>query len=52
MIVKPYIWFIENGIYIDPRDPVNSNDIDNNIKDNINQNFKAFKDNDKNGLPD
>src|SRR3972149_3663480 len=28
------------------------NDIDNNIKDNINQNFKAFKDNDKNGLPD
>lgn len=52
MIVKPYIWFIENGVYLDPREPSNSNDIDNNIKDNINNNFKAFKDNDKNGLPD
>lgn len=52
LIVKPYIWFIKNGIYLDPRDPVNSNDIDNNIKDNINHNFKAFKDDDRNGLPD
>ncbi len=52
LIVKPYIWFIKNGLYLDPRDPANSNDIDNNIKDNINQNFKAFKDNDRNGLPD
>jgi hypothetical protein len=52
MIVKPYIWFIKNGVYLDPRDSANSNDIDNNIKDNINHNFKAFKDNDKNGLPD
>lgn len=52
MIVKPYIWFIGNGAYLDPREPSNSNDIDNNIKDNINNNFKAFKDNDRNGLPD
>lgn len=52
MVVKPYIWFIKNGVYLDPRDTANSNDIDNNIKDNINHNFKAFKDNDRNGLPD
>jgi hypothetical protein len=52
MVVKPYIWFIKNGAYLDPRDPANSNDIDNNIKDNINHNFKAFQDNDRNGLPD
>ncbi len=52
MIVKPYIWFIENGVYLSPADPANSNDIDNNIKDNINNNFKAFRDNDKNGVPD
>lgn len=52
LIVSPYIWFIKNGIYLDPRDPANSNDIDNNIKDNIKNNFKAFKDNDRNGLPD
>lgn len=52
MVVSPYIWFIKNGVYLDPRDPANMNDIDNNIKDNINHNFKAFRDNDKNGLPD
>jgi len=52
LVVRPYIWFIKNGVYLDPRDPANSNDIDNNIKDNINHNFKAFKDNDRNGLPD
>lgn len=52
MIVKPYIWFIKNGAWLSPFDPANSNDIDNNIKDNINNNFKAFRDNDRNGLPD
>jgi hypothetical protein len=52
MIVKPYIWFIKNGAYLDPGDPANSNDIDNNIKNNINNNFKAFRDNDRNGVPD
>ncbi len=50
--VKPYIWFIKNFIYLDPRDPNNRNDIDNNIKDNINNNFKCFKDNNKDGQPD
>ena len=52
LIVRPYIWFIKNGTYLDPRVAANSNDIDNNIKDNINHNFKAFRDNDKNGIPD
>ncbi|MBK6773732.1 MAG: hypothetical protein IPG78_16685 [Ignavibacteria bacterium] len=52
MVIKPYIWFISNGVYLDPRIPANSNDIDNNIKNNINNNFKAFKDDDRNGLPD
>ena len=52
MVVRPYIWFLKNGAYLDPRDPANSNDIDNNIKDNIKNNFKAFKDDDRNGLPD
>lgn len=50
--VRPYIWFVKNGVYLDPRIPANANDIDNNIKNNINNNFKAFKDNDRNGLPD
>jgi hypothetical protein len=52
LMARPYIWFIKNGAYLDPRDPSNSNDIDNNIKANINHNFKAFKDDDRNGLPD
>ncbi len=46
--VNPYTWFISNGIYLDPNLPANENDIDNNIKDS----FKAFKDDDKNGIPD
>lgn len=50
--VKPYIWFIKNGLYLDPTDPANESDIDKNIKDNINNNFKCFVDNDRNGLPD
>lgn len=54
LIVKPYIWFIDRttGVWLDPTVLANSNDIDNNIKDNIKNNFKAFKDNDRNGLPD
>lgn len=50
--VKPYIWFIKNNTYLDPSNPANWNDIDNNIKDNINNNFKAYKDNNKDGQPD
>jgi hypothetical protein len=52
LLVKPYIWFIKNSVWLNPMDPANSNDIDNNIKDNINNNFKSFRDNDKNGIPD
>jgi hypothetical protein len=52
LVTRPYIWFIKNSFWLDPRDPANSNDIDNNIKNNINHNFKAFRDNDRNGIPD
>ncbi|MEO8513657.1 MAG: hypothetical protein ABI543_08870 [Ignavibacteria bacterium] len=52
LVVRPYIWFIKNDVYMDPFDPTNMNDIDNNIKDNIKNNFKAFKDDDRNGIPD
>lgn len=51
--VEPYIWFINAaGQYMDPNDPGNHNEIENNIKDNVKGNFKSFKDNDKNGIPD
>ncbi len=53
LLVRPYLWFIDsNNVYLDPNNPSNHNTIDNNIKDNIKANFKAFKDNDKNGVPD
>jgi hypothetical protein len=50
--IKPYIWFISNGLYLDPLNPSNGSTIDNNIKTNINNNFKIFVDNDRNGSPD
>ncbi|HCN37148.1 MAG TPA: hypothetical protein DIS94_05480, partial [Bacteroidetes bacterium] len=40
--VKPYLWFIENGVYLNPMDPANENNIDNNIKDNINGSFEVY----------
>lgn len=46
--VQPYTWFWNGTDYIDPMVLSNENDIDNNIK----ASFKAFKDNDRNGLPD
>lgn len=52
LVVKPYIWFIKNDVYMDPTVAANSNDIDNNIKDNFKNCLKAFKDDDKNGVPD
>lgn len=52
LLVKPYIWFLNNDVYLDPTNPANSNDIDNNIKDNFKKSLKAFKDDDKNGIPD
>jgi len=48
----PYLWFVKNGDILDPMNEANRNDIDNNIKDNVNENFKIFVDNDRNGLPD
>jgi len=52
LFVRPYLWFYgSNNVFLDPLDPSNSNEIDNNIKDNINNNFRCFVDNDKNGLP-
>lgn len=52
--IQPYIWFIDQNTnsYMDPSDPNNRGIIDNNIKENIKANFKAFKDADKNGIPD
>lgn len=40
--VKPYLWFIENGAYLNPMDPANENNIDNNIKENINGSFEVY----------
>ncbi len=49
---EPYKWFYKNGVLLDPGNPANRNDIDNNIKDNINGALKAFRDNNKDGAPD
>lgn len=49
---EPYKWFYKNGVLLNPNDPANMNDISNNIKNNINDNIKAFRDNDRNGIPD
>ena len=46
--VQPYTWFWTGSDYLDPLNVSNENDIDNNIK----ASFKAFKDNDRNGIPD
>jgi len=46
--VQPYAWFWNGADYIDPMLSSNENDIDNNIKTS----FKAFKDNDHNGIED
>ncbi len=52
LLIKPYIWFLRNNEYMDPSDPANAIDIDNNIKNNNGENFSAFKDNNKDGIPD
>jgi len=51
-LIKPYIWFLKNGDYLDPRIPANANDINSNIQNALNNSFTAFKDNDRNGIPD
>jgi len=47
--VDPYSWFNENGNLLDPNDPTNENDIDNNIKDSFK---RCYKDDDHNGRGD
>jgi hypothetical protein len=49
IIVNPYSWFFEDGVYLDPSDPSNESKIEMNIE----HSFKdAFKDNNKDGKPD
>ena len=51
--VRPYIWFIDsNNEYMDPSNPANRNEIESNMIDNIKASFKAFKDDNKDGIPD
>jgi hypothetical protein len=51
--ITPYVWFQNSsGEYMDPRDPNNRNEIEHNFRDNVNQNFRAFEDDDMNGYPD
>ena len=52
LLIRPYIWFLYNGAYLDPGVPGNANAIDNNIRNNLNHGFNAFRDNDRNGVPD
>lgn len=49
LVVNPKDWFLKDGLILDPTDPANQNDIDNNIQASFK---KSFKDDDKNGLPD
>jgi hypothetical protein len=45
ILVNPFSWFIDNGAAMDPRDEGNRSQIENNIQNG----FKAFKDDDKDG---
>ncbi len=49
LIVNPSTWFKKGTEILNPSDPANENDIDNNIKDSF---LKAFRDNNKDGKPD
>ncbi|HJY64855.1 MAG TPA: hypothetical protein VJ455_11915 [Ignavibacteria bacterium] len=49
---KPYMWFIQDGVFLDPLNEINRTAIELNIKNNINNNIRVFVDNDKNGQPD
>lgn len=50
--VTPVMWFLKNGLILDPTNIANRNDIDINIRENINANIKAFKDENRDGQPD
>lgn len=47
--VDPSTWFIKDNMILDPTDPANENDIDNNIKDSFK---RCFKDDDRDGDDD
>lgn len=47
--VDPYSWFYNMGILLDPTDPANESDIDNNIENSFE---KCFEDNNHDGLVD
>lgn len=49
LVVDPYGWFYEDNMFLDPTNPANSNDIDNNIKDSFKQ---CFEDDDHDGDDD
>lgn len=49
LVVNPKLWFVLNGVVLNPLDPNNQQIIDNNIKASF---IKAFKDDDRNGQPD
>jgi hypothetical protein len=44
--VNPFNWFYKDNVLLDPNDPANENDIDNNIKHSFK---KCFRDDDRNG---
>jgi len=46
--VAPYSWFYDDGRFLTPGDDGDENKIDRNIKNS----FRAFRDNDRNGIPD
>lgn len=51
--VSPWMWFTdESGQLMDPTDPANRHEIDHNIKENIKEGFRAFRDDNKDGEPD
>ena len=47
--VDPYSWFYKDEVLLDPTDPANENDIDNNIKESFKE---AYEDADHNGKED
>lgn len=47
--LDPYSWFYKDEILLDPTDPANENDIDNNIKESFKE---AYEDADHNGKED
>lgn len=49
VLVNPSLWFTSGGSFLDPRNSVNENQIDDNLKNSFK---RAFKDDNKDGSPD